>query len=152
MKYSAKPWIVLGIIFSILLYKLSGQYDLLEKLLVFLEQHESWELDEFIILVIFWFILLFVYSIWQNRLLVFAKSTLEKNNEELRIALKEIERLEGIILICSNCHKVRIQDGSWKKIEEYISEKTAAKFSHGICKTCAIKLYPDLKLEDEDLN
>ncbi|MDA3895172.1 MAG: hypothetical protein PF482_03370 [Desulfobacteraceae bacterium] len=53
---------------------------------------------------------------------------------------------EVLIPICSNCKKIRDANGDWIQIEEYIAAHTKAQFSHGICKECAVKLYPDMDL------
>ncbi len=42
----------------------------------------------------------------------------------------------GMLTICSYCHKVRISEADWERIEAYVSKRTAAGFSHGICPTC----------------
>jgi hypothetical protein len=55
---------------------------------------------------------------------------------------REVRTLKGILPICSNCKKIRDEDGSWKQMETYISEQSEAKFSHGLCSECAEKLYP----------
>ena len=52
---------------------------------------------------------------------------------ELRGALENIRTLKGMIPICSNCKKIRDDDGYWNRIEKYIAEHTNAEFSHGIC-------------------
>jgi len=70
----------------------------------------------------------------------------EKLINELQEALKEIKTLKGIIPICSNCKNIRNDEGAWDRLEEYISEKSNAEFSHGICPDCAKKLYPDLDI------
>ncbi len=71
---------------------------------------------------------------------------LQELNEKLQTALDEIKTLRGIIPICANCKKIRDDNDSWQRIEQYISEHSEAQFSHGICPDCAKKLYPDLKL------
>ncbi len=73
---------------------------------------------------------------------------LRELNRDLQRALDEIKTLRGIIPICSNCKKIRDDDDSWQRIEEYISAHSEAVFSHGICPDCAKKLYPDLDLDD----
>ncbi len=55
---------------------------------------------------------------------------------------REIRMLRGILPICSNCKKIRAEDGSWKQFEAYILEHSEAKFTHGLCSGCAEKLYP----------
>jgi len=64
-------------------------------------------------------------------------------------ALNTIKTLENILLICSNCKKIRETDSdpkqmdSWHSIESYITQKMTTKFSHGICPECFSKLYPE---------
>ena len=60
----------------------------------------------------------------------------EKLIEDLKNALEEIKTLEGILPICSYCHKIRDDEGAWDQMESYISRHTDAKFSHGICEDC----------------
>ena len=76
---------------------------------------------------------------------------LKRKIDDLEKALSHIKTLEGILPICANCKKIRIdgtdskKEDSWVQIETYISEKTEAKFSHSICPECMEKLYPDYK-------
>jgi hypothetical protein len=75
---------------------------------------------------------------------------LKKKINELEKALSHIKRLEGILPICSNCKKIRLEGAvpenqeSWIQIESYISKRTEARFSHSICPECMKKLYPKL--------
>ncbi len=50
--------------------------------------------------------------------------------------------LGGLLPICLNCKSVRDEDGSWVRMEEYISDHSDADFTHGICPDCMRKLYP----------
>lgn len=74
---------------------------------------------------------------------------LEKKNEELQMALTEVKTLSGLFPICASCKKIRDDTGYWNQIESYISERSEAKFSHGICPECLEELYPDLDPDDE---
>jgi len=51
--------------------------------------------------------------------------------------------------ICSFCKKIRDDKGYWNQIETYISEHSEAEISHSICKECAEKHYPGMKLYDD---
>ena len=51
--------------------------------------------------------------------------------------------LSGFIRICANCKKVCDEDNKWRAVEVYVTKKTEAQFSHGICPPCAEQLYPD---------
>lgn len=66
---------------------------------------------------------------------------------KLEKSLTEVKTLSGLLPICAHCKKVRDDQGYWKQIEEYISERSDADFSHGICPECARKLYPQLRLD-----
>jgi len=51
-------------------------------------------------------------------------------------ALKEVKKLSGRLPICSNCHKIRDDKGTWHVLESYIDNHSEALFSHGICPEC----------------
>lgn len=69
---------------------------------------------------------------------------------ELEKALSRIRKLEGFLPICSNCKRIRIQGSdpenpaAWMEIEDYITSRSDAQFSHSICPECQRKLYPDI--------
>lgn len=44
--------------------------------------------------------------------------------------------LSGFIPICSACKKIRTKDDRWQPVEEYITTRSNALFSHGMCPTC----------------
>ena len=56
----------------------------------------------------------------------------------------QVKTLRGLLPICANCKKVRDDRGYWSQIETYVSERSEAEFSHGLCPDCLRKLYPDL--------
>ena len=77
------------------------------------------------------------------------KQTLKRQKElqtELSVALAKV--LSGFIPICANCKKIRDDQNNWIQLESFLSEKTEADFSHGICPSCAKELYAEL-LTDE---
>lgn len=63
---------------------------------------------------------------------------------ELQEAANNIRVLEGLIPICSVCHKIRDDQGYWQALEEYITAHTGARMSHGICEACLEKAHPDI--------
>ena len=65
--------------------------------------------------------------------------------EELRAALSQVKTLQGLIPICSSCHKVRDDEGYWERIEVYIKDHSEAEITHGLCPECVARLYPDLE-------
>lgn len=66
--------------------------------------------------------------------------------KDLENALAEVKTLRGFLPICSNCMKIRDDEGFWQKIEKYIQDRSDVKFSHSLCPDCAKKLYPDFKI------
>ncbi len=56
-----------------------------------------------------------------------------------------LAKLEGILPICASCKKIRDEAGAWQMLESYISNRSDARFSHGMCPHCAEKWLSDLK-------
>ncbi len=48
----------------------------------------------------------------------------------------EVNTLQGILPICCECKQVRDDAGYWQQVEQYISNHSEAKFSHGFCPDC----------------
>ena len=57
----------------------------------------------------------------------------------------QIETLSGMLPLCAWCKKVRNDRGYWEQIEKYISVRSAASFTHGVCPECQKKLLWDIK-------
>ncbi len=70
-----------------------------------------------------------------------------REKEALVLAQKEIKVLQGFLPICAGCKMIRDQRGNWNNIEDYLSEHSEARLSHGICPDCAARLYPELRLQ-----
>ena len=54
----------------------------------------------------------------------------------------QVKVLEGLLPICSFCKSIRTERGDWEPLEAFISGRSAAEFSHGVCPTCSVKHYP----------
>lgn len=63
---------------------------------------------------------------------------------ELEDAMAHIKMLQGILPICMFCHRIRDDEESWRKIEDYLSEHTDVQLSHGLCPHCFEQHYPEL--------
>jgi DNA-binding response OmpR family regulator len=55
---------------------------------------------------------------------------------ELEEALTKVDRLEGLLPICSYCKKVRDDTNYWHQVESYVAAHSRAQFSHGVCPEC----------------
>jgi len=78
-----------------------------------------------------------------------ALRTKERQQQELishlEEALAEIKTLKGFIPICASCKKIRDDEGYWNQLEAYISKRTDAVFSHGLCPECAEQARAEMK-------
>jgi hypothetical protein len=66
--------------------------------------------------------------------------------------LSEVQNtLQGILPICCKCNKIRSVGANqkdplaWKRIEEFLTERTKVDFSHGLCPDCFEQEMKDLK-------
>jgi hypothetical protein len=61
------------------------------------------------------------------------------------------DTLQGLLPICSACKRIRSDEGdpgdqeSWVQLETYLTNRTQAEFSHGMCPECMAEYYPDLR-------
>jgi hypothetical protein len=60
---------------------------------------------------------------------------------------RRVKVLEGLLPICAFCKNIRNEAGEWERLESFISKRSEAEFSHGICQSCGEKHYPGL-IED----
>jgi CRP-like cAMP-binding protein len=68
------------------------------------------------------------------------------NRRFLALEKAVIKTIGGFIPICSNCKKIRDENGCWSTIDHYIMDYTEHELSHGICPECNEMLYgPFLK-------
>lgn len=68
---------------------------------------------------------------------------------KLEETLLQVQRLEGMLPVCSACQRIRVEPASpgepvrWLSLEDYLRDETPVQFSHGLCRECANRLYPD---------
>lgn len=56
--------------------------------------------------------------------------------DRLEAAAAEIRTLRGMLCICAWCKRVRDETEAWQPVEGYVQDRTAARFTHGICPDC----------------
>ncbi len=78
---------------------------------------------------------------------VLTRKNIEEDREQLIVELTEaitrLKQLKGLLPICPSCKKIRDDKGYWNELEIYLSKHSDAEFSHGICRNCLKKLYPE---------
>jgi hypothetical protein len=99
-----------------------------------LRQHES--LAGLVAMTTFRGIVIIFMALWFARL-----------SEHERELNRRVEVLEGLLPICTFCKSIRNEAGNWERLETYISRRSEAVFSHGLCPSCGKTHYPDM-LED----
>ena len=74
---------------------------------------------------------------------IYMNTILRKKNKNLSDYFADINKLHGIVPICSFCKKIRDPEGNWSEVEAYFSKYSAAQFSHGFCPECGKLHYGD---------
>jgi hypothetical protein len=62
-------------------------------------------------------------------------------SEHERQLLRYVVKLEGLLRICSICKSIRNEKGAWEPLEGFISNRSDADFTHGLCPTCVARHY-----------
>jgi DNA-binding response OmpR family regulator len=65
--------------------------------------------------------------------------------ERIMTLTSRVDALEKILPICCYCKKIKGKDGEYQPVENYFSERSKVKFSHGICPDCLKKQLPEKK-------
>jgi hypothetical protein len=82
-----------------------------------------------------------VFALWFARLADFER--------ELS---RQVKVLEGLLAICSFCKSIRNERGDWEHLESFISRRSEAEFSHGVCPSCGALHYPDMFGEERSVS
>ena len=83
-----------------------------------------------------------------GRRIVELEARLVAQAAELRRALDHIKSLEGVLPICMHCKRIRDDRGGWSPVEAYVTARSEATFSHGICPACMMAHYPEATVAD----
>lgn len=51
-----------------------------------------------------------------------------------------ITQLQGLIPICSVCHRIHNEQGEWMALEKYLMKHSEAEMTHDICPVCSEKM------------
>lgn len=64
----------------------------------------------------------------------------ERERDRLYRALREaqalIQRLHGLLPICSGCKSIRNDEGYWQGVEDYLVANAGVELTHGLCPAC----------------
>ncbi|MBA4062531.1 MAG: response regulator [Isosphaera sp.] len=56
--------------------------------------------------------------------------------KELEESLARVSRLHGLLPVCAWCKRIRNDGDYWQSVEEYVTELTDLRVTHGICPPC----------------
>jgi hypothetical protein len=106
-----------------------------ETAMIFVQNRADLVLDRPVIL---------VAILFAQMMSVLASSLHHRARYSIFHALNQVKTLSGFLPICASCKKIRNDEGYYQQIEQYIAENSDAKFTHGICPTCAKDFYGSL--------
>lgn len=55
-----------------------------------------------------------------------------------------LRRFQTFWPVCSSCKRLRNEKGEWEMMELFISDRTGAEFTHGLCPECSGVIYKEL--------
>lgn len=58
--------------------------------------------------------------------------------------------LRGLIRVCSYCRRVQVDQEAWRKMEEYVEDRTLAEFTHGVCPDCYERVMKEMDRSSGD--
>ncbi len=79
-----------------------------------------------------------LFAIWATGLIGLHRHALLLERQRLLVEREALlsQALSQFIPICAWCKRVRNEANAWETLEEYLSARTGATFSHGICQDC----------------
>ena len=87
---------------------------------------------------------LMAMTIFRGAVIVVMALWFARLSEHERQLHRYVLRLEGLLRICSFCKSIRNEAGNWEPLERFISARSDAGFSHGLCPHCLRSQYRDV--------
>jgi hypothetical protein len=72
-----------------------------------------------------------------------AKTADKKEKRRRKNNVVKLKTVKRLLPVCSNCNRIRDNEGYWRQLEGSILDRPDKDFTHGICPQCARKLYPE---------
>jgi hypothetical protein len=136
--------LVVIIVLSFVVFALSAAFDLLNKIIAWIYQHDTWQLDELFTVVLYLVVALSVYAFRRHREFVvetgrrqIAESEKAQLIPELQRARGDVATLRKILPICPSCKRIRDTKGDWYQMETYMEIHLQARLNNGLCPGCA---------------
>lgn len=87
-------------------------------------------------------------------LLVTASPILYENNQMVIVLIEDVSlvtQLQGLIPICSACHRIRGDQEEWIALENYLIRHSEAELTHDYCPVCSEKMLAQHTLRKEEI-
>jgi hypothetical protein len=72
---------------------------------------------------------------------------IDRTANQSRKLSAHVDLLEGMLPICSFCKRIRDKNNQWQILEKYITDRSDASFTHGVCPDCMKEHYGDSRLK-----
>ena len=72
------------------------------------------------------------------------EARVEERTRQLQETIEKMDVLRGLLPICCSCKKIRDDQGYWRQVELFVAQHTGARFTHGLCPECEVKLYGEI--------
>jgi hypothetical protein len=59
--------------------------------------------------------------------------------------LQQRRIIQGLLTVCSYCHKIRLDHESWEQLDQYISDHSLAVITHGMCPVCYERMEKEIQ-------
>jgi DNA-binding response OmpR family regulator len=63
---------------------------------------------------------------------------------ELEEALSHVQKLQGLLPICSYCKMVRNEDNYWEQVEKYLTTRSDLELTHSVCPKCLARVMKEI--------
>jgi hypothetical protein len=63
--------------------------------------------------------------------------------------LQQKRIISGLLLVCSSCRKIRVDEKVWSQLDDYVADHSLASISHGVCPDCFARMKQELDRFDQ---
>jgi phosphoserine phosphatase RsbU/P len=72
------------------------------------------------------------------------QTALTERVRDLEEALSHVQKLQGLLPICSYCKMVRNEDNYWEQVEKYLTTRSELELTHSVCPNCLARVMKEI--------
>lgn len=133
---------------AVAVFLISARFDVFDRIVAWVRDHQSWQLDEVFTVSMFLILAGFVFVLRRRNEIIEQIRARERAESEkaalvpaLERALKDVETLSDLLPVCAWCKRIRDDQGYWSQVDAYLQKHTTIGITHGICPECAAKVH-----------